>query len=70
MNKLHIVNTIIVVTQVLDWLYAYYDNVLRSHGICMMSTSLRKEVGGHDEIHGEIIKLKAMIGWQNSLNIF
>jgi hypothetical protein len=35
-----------------------------------MSTSLRKEVGGHDEIHGEIIKLKAMIGWQNSLNIF
>jgi hypothetical protein len=31
---------------------------------------LFKERGGHDEIHGEIIKLKAMIGWQNTLIIF
>jgi hypothetical protein len=36
----------------------------------MHDVNLFKERGGHHEIHGDIVKLKAMIGWQNSLNIF
>jgi hypothetical protein len=64
-NKLHIINAITIVTLVLDWLYAYYDNVFKVSWN-LHDVNFFKERGGHDEIHGEIIKLKAMIGWQNS----